>query len=191
VTLESASPGEVKSGGAGWAIVAGFAESPFGTCLIAEGPRGICHLSFVESTNRRDGATAITTDWPAALVVWNDAVAERVGAALFKRPTGAGEAESLRAFVRGTPFQVRVWRALLRIPKGTLVSYSRIAEAVCGRDAARAVGSAVGANRLAYLIPCHRVIRETGIVGDYRWGTERKRAMIAWENAPARIDQES
>ena len=81
----------------------------------------------------------------------------------------------------GTDFQVRVWRALLAIPQGSLASYSQVGAVVCGRSAARAVGSAVGKNRLAFLIPCHRVIRETGVIGDYRWGEDRKKAIAVWE----------
>ena len=89
----------------------------------------------------------------------------------------------MRAFVRGTAFQVRVWRALLEVKPGTLTSYGRLATAIAQPAAARAVGTAVGQNPLAYLIPCHRVIRETGVVGNYRWGPIRKRAMIAWESS--------
>jgi AraC family transcriptional regulator of adaptative response/methylated-DNA-[protein]-cysteine methyltransferase len=89
---------------------------------------------------------------------------------------------NLRALVKGTPFQVRVWRALLRVPSGTLVTYGNLAAAIGQPMAARAVGSAVGKNNLAYLIPCHRVIRKTGVIGDYRWGPSRKRAIVAWES---------
>jgi AraC family transcriptional regulator of adaptative response/methylated-DNA-[protein]-cysteine methyltransferase len=89
----------------------------------------------------------------------------------------------LRAFVQGTPFQLRVWRALVQIPAGQVTTYGRLAETVGNPSAARAVGSAVGANSIAYLIPCHRVIRETGVIGEYRWGETRKRALVAWENA--------
>ena len=89
----------------------------------------------------------------------------------------------LRAFVRGTPFQVRVWRALLQVPPGALTSYGRLAAAIGQPAAARAVGAAVGQNPLGYLIPCHRVIRGTGMIGNYHWGQIRKRVMIAWENS--------
>ena len=112
--------------------------------------------------------------WPSAKVTWDNAITQRLVYSVFDARTRAGERPPLRAFVRGTDFQVRVWRALLRIPYGALVSYGQIAENVCSHKAARAVGAAVGANRLAYLIPCHRVIRETGVFGEYRWGAERK-----------------
>lgn len=187
VTLEAASPGEVKSGGDGWTITAGFADSPFGHCLVGESPRGICHVNFVESRSRAAAASAIQGDWPSARLAWSDQQAARIVAPLFQPaspdPTSADPSREFRALVRGSEFQMRVWRALLKIPHGALVSYGDLAESIGHRSAARAVGSAVGANTLACLIPCHRVIRQTGVVGDYRWGTTRKKALIAWESS--------
>lgn len=173
VTLEAATPGEIKAGGAGWTLDAGFAETPFGLCAIATGPRGVCHLGFVEREDRQDIAAA----WPKAEIAWSDAAARRIAAQIFEK----GRGEGLRAFVRATPFQVRVWRALLKVPAGSVVSYGHLASAVGNPGAARAVGTAVGANPLAYLIPCHRVIRETGVIGQYRWGHERKCVMLGRE----------
>ena len=181
VSLEAASPGEFKSGGAGWTIIAGFADTPFGKCLIAESPRGICHLSFVPSKDRKQAAEVIGGDWPNARVDWDNSQAIRIAATVFAAPSERNVTAPLRAIVRGTEFQVRVWRALLAIPLGSLASYSQIADVVGRRSAARAVGSAVAQNRLGFLIPCHRVIRETGVIGDYRWGTSRKKAMMVWE----------
>jgi len=186
VSLEAASPGEWKSGGEGWTIVAGLADSPFGRCLIGESPRGICHLSFIESIDGGTELTALAADWPRARVQRDDGAAARLASRVFERPDRAGSRPALRAWVRGTPFQVRVWRALLALPPGTLVSYGRLAAALGKPTAARAVGTAVGHNPLAYLIPCHRVIRETGVIGDYRWGRTRKRAIVAWEGATQR-----
>jgi len=180
VNLEAASPGEVKTGGEGWTIRAGFAESPFGTCLVGESHRGTCHLSFVESKNRQTEAVAIEKDWPLARIDW-DIDATGVVDSIFAKPTDANNKSPLRVFVRGTEFQVRVWRALLQILRGSLTSYGSIAESLGDRAASRAVGSAVGQNWMAYLIPCHRVIRQTGILGDYRWGKTRKKAIVAWE----------
>jgi AraC family transcriptional regulator of adaptative response/methylated-DNA-[protein]-cysteine methyltransferase len=114
----------------------------------------------------------------------NNIAASQLANRIFHRKTVGNSPATLRAFVRGTPFQVRVWRALLQVQSGTLASYGGLAAAVNQPTAARAVGSAVGQNSLAYLIPCHRVIRETGVIGDYRWGQVRKRAILAWENAP-------
>lgn len=189
VSLEAASPGELKTGGAGWEIKAGFADSPFGKCLIAESPRGICNLAFAASADRTEALQTILGDWPNAEVRWDDSHAASVALRVFDRASKASTSASLKAIVKGTEFQVRVWRALLAVPQGALTSYGQIAKVIDRPSAARAVGSAVGANRLAFLIPCHRVVRETGIVGDYRWGTTRKKAILVWETCeqiPAR-----
>lgn len=183
VSLEAASPGEVKSGGEGWKITIGFADSPFGKCLVGESHRGICHLSFVESGDKV-ALDILKAQWPRARLQRDDTAASQLANRIFNRTTVGNSRAPLRAFVRGTPFQVRVWRALLQVQSGALVSYGGLAAAVNQPAAARAVGSAVGQNALAYLIPCHRVIRETGVIGDYRWGQVRKRAILAWENAP-------
>ncbi len=180
ISLEAASPGELKSGGQGWTIAAGLAESPFGQCLIGESPRGICYLAFVESEDGAEEFAALRADWPRAAVRRDDAVAARLGRRIFA-PGERAARSGLRAYVRGTAFQVKVWRALLQVEAGRLVSYGGLAAALDQPGAARAVGSAVGRNPLAYLIPCHRVIRETGVIGDYRWGAVRKRAMLARE----------
>jgi AraC family transcriptional regulator of adaptative response/methylated-DNA-[protein]-cysteine methyltransferase len=181
VTLDAASPGELKAGGRGWTLSAGTADSLFGRCLVAESPRGICHLSFIDGCEERAAWAALQASWPQARLARDDAAARRWIARIFERTAANGQAP-LRAFVRGTAFQVRVWRALIAVPPGTLVSYGRLAAALGQPSAARAVGSAVGQNALAYLIPCHRVIRETGVAGDYRWGIVRKRAMMVWES---------
>jgi AraC family transcriptional regulator of adaptative response/methylated-DNA-[protein]-cysteine methyltransferase len=181
VNLEAASPGEMKSGGASWMISFGFADSPFGKYLIAESPRGVCHLSFVE--NEKTSLTELQKNWPQAKVKRDDSTAEKMAGQIFRQHAGSETGAPLRAFVCGTPFQVRVWRALLQVQPGTLTSYGRLASAIDKPTAARAVGTAVGKNPLAYLIPCHRVIRETGVIGDYHWGAIRKRAMIAWEGS--------
>ncbi len=102
---------------------------------------------------------------------------------IFRQHAGSETGAPLRAFVCGTPFQVLVWRALLQVQPGALTSYGRLANSIGKPTASRAVGAAVGQNPLAYLIPCHRVIRETGVIGDYHWGSVRKRAMIAWEGS--------
>jgi AraC family transcriptional regulator of adaptative response/methylated-DNA-[protein]-cysteine methyltransferase len=184
VRLEAASPGEIKSGGAGWTISAGFGASPFGDVLIAQSPRGICHLSFVDG-GRKAAWKEMTQLWPNARWRRDDSTAGRFLGHLFDSSLNGARRRTLTAFVKGTPFQVRVWRALLRVPSGQLTTYGRLASAMGMPSAARAVGSAVGRNELSWLIPCHRVIRQTGVVGDYRWGKERKRLMIAWESARA------
>ena len=183
VNLEAASPGEMKSGGAHWTIHGGFAPSPFGNCLVAESPRGICHLSFVEPGKEASAWTELQQAWPRANFRRDKAAAANLVEKIFATPQKRDPNRPLRAFVRGSPFQVRVWRALLRIPSGSLTTYGRLATAMGCPAAARAVGTAVGSNPISYLIPCHRVIRETGILGNYRWGPDRKRAIVAWESA--------
>ncbi len=183
VSLEAASPGEIKAEGAGWTITASWFDSPFGPCLVAESPRGICHLEFVSSKNRTAASQSIAANWPNARIEWIVERGAQLAAILFGSRQPQAARGTIRAFVRGSQFQVRVWRALLQIPPGQLVSYQQIAASLGNPSAARAVGSAVAANPLAYLIPCHRVIRETGVLGNYRWDSTRKKAIIAWESA--------
>ena len=176
VTLEAASPGEIKTGGDGLRITYGFAETPFGDCLLAECDRGVCWIEFTDD----EDLSGIRGEWFGALLERDDGCADRLAASVF---SDGGERAGLKGFVRGSALQVQVWRALLRIPEGNLVSYGALAEAIGRPGAARAVGTAVGGNPLAYLIPCHRVIRGTGVVGDYRWGRSRKRAMLGREGS--------
>ncbi|MFA7343030.1 MAG: methylated-DNA--[protein]-cysteine S-methyltransferase [Terrimicrobiaceae bacterium] len=175
VTIEAASPGEVKSGGAGMRVEWGIAESPFGLCSLGWTGRGICHLAFC------DQATGLPDElrekWGGAAFLKNEKTAKRWVREIFAKKT----AGRIPAFVRGTAFQLNVWRALLRIPCGSVTTYSRIADETGHPGACRAVGAACGANPVAWLIPCHRVIRESGIVSGYRWGAERKRSMLAAE----------
>jgi AraC family transcriptional regulator of adaptative response/methylated-DNA-[protein]-cysteine methyltransferase len=179
VNLQAASPGEIKSGGAGWIIRAGFGSSPFGRCLVAQSPRGICHLSFVDG-NPKAAWEELKALWPNARWKRDDGGARALLKQIFARPSQS-RATRLTAHVKGTSFQIRVWRALLRISRGQLTTYGRVASAIGQSTAARAVGSAVGRNPIACLIPCHRVIRETAALGDYRWGALRKRAMLTRE----------
>ena len=179
VRLEAASPGEIKSGGRGWTIRWGFAESPFGVCLIASGQRGLLRLSFVDQPDDASALAILQTDWPAATLQRDPAHAASIVQTMFaaKPP----EAPSLRCVVRGTEFQVLVWRALLEVRPGQLTTYSQIARRIDRPAAVRAVGTAVGRNPIACLIPCHRVIRSTGVIGEYRWGSPRKRLLVATE----------
>jgi AraC family transcriptional regulator, regulatory protein of adaptative response / methylated-DNA-[protein]-cysteine methyltransferase len=180
VNLEAASPGEIKSGGAGWTIQAGFGDSPFGRCIIAQSHRGICYIFFVDE-DESAAWDEMTHYWPKANWVRSDKTASKLLQTIFHQPNSPAVPRRLTAFVKGTEFQVRVWRALLRIPSGSLTSYSRLASEIGQPTATRAVGSAVGANPIGWLIPCHRVIRETGAFGGYRGGLVRKRAMLSYE----------
>jgi AraC family transcriptional regulator of adaptative response/methylated-DNA-[protein]-cysteine methyltransferase len=174
----------MKNGGAGMKIDYGFAETPFGEALIAETTRGICHLSFVEGQGRNGGRDLLAAKWPNAKLHCADRRAEELADRIFARQPQNQSPPRLRAFVRGTPFQLRVWRALLSVPTGSLTTYGRLSAAINQPRAARAVGSAVGANPISFVIPCHRVIRETGALGNYGGGRIRKRAIIGWEIAP-------
>jgi AraC family transcriptional regulator of adaptative response/methylated-DNA-[protein]-cysteine methyltransferase len=184
VILAVARADEIQAGGAGMALHAGIAVSPFGHCLIGESARGICHLSFFDPGDRDKAIADMHAEWPRATVVWNDEAAASLSEILFERAPVVGPPVPWQVFVGGTPFQLCVWRALLRVPAGTLVSYGALAAAAGNPQAARATGTAVARNPIAFLIPCHRVIRETGAIGGYRWGAVRKRAMLAWEGAP-------
>ena len=185
VLLEAASPGEIKSGGKGWEIKAGFCDSPFGNCLIAEIPRGICKMAFYDQSTQSLAEDEISNAWPNATISWNDRHVKKIAKRIFlirKTKTNVQQS-SIRCFVKGTEFQVKVWRALLQIPAGKLTTYGNLANAIGNRNAFRAVGTAIGQNEIGYLIPCHRVIRKTGVVGDYRWGAMRKQAIVAGEIA--------
>jgi AraC family transcriptional regulator, regulatory protein of adaptative response / methylated-DNA-[protein]-cysteine methyltransferase len=182
VSVDAVSPGEFKNYGAGVDIGYGFHDSPFGACLVGATARGVCHLSFLDEDNARRRAAFLEefeSDWPRAAFRRDVPATGRLARQIFARGARRPQVGVLLA---GTPFRLKVWQALLEIPFGRVASYRDIARAVGAPDACRAVGSAVGANPVAYLIPCHRVIRETGVVGEYRWGRERKLAMLMWEN---------
>jgi len=182
VTLDAVTPGEFRENGSGLRISAGFHESPFGEALVATTERGVCGLSFHDGS-RRSALRDLAERWPQATIEERPRVtapiASRIFAALVVRdPEGL---VPLGLLVRGTNFQVKVWRALLQIPVGSVATYEDIATAIGTPNAVRAVGTAIGRNPVAFLIPCHRVIRTTGALGGYRWGLPRKRAMLAWE----------
>lgn len=181
VSCEAMTPGEIKAGGQGVEVGCGHAATPFGEALIGWTPRGICHLAFC-SGDRADGIARLGAQWPAAKLVVDDAEAARLAARIFpgRQPSGR-----LHLILRGTNFQIKVWEALIGVEPSQRISYSRLAAMAGVPQAQRAAGSALAANNIAYLIPCHRVIRESGDSGNYRWGPERKVAMLAWEAARA------
>ena len=178
VTLEAASPGEIKLGGRGLKISYDFGFSPFGECLVAMSPRGILHLAFV-TDNRQAAIEELRSEWPNASLEYQERSATGIIQQVFN--INNNQPSPLHAYVKGTKFQVRVWRALLQIAPGQLITYGQLATRIRHPRASRAVGTAVGKNPLACLIPCHRVIRGTGVIGHYRWGPGRKRTMIACE----------
>jgi len=180
VTLEAMSPGEMRAGGAGLKIRFGIHESPFGACLIAVSPRGICGLHFVE--NQAAAVALLRRDWPHAALAPDAGGTVSLARRIFD-PLAAQRMQPLALLVRGTNFQIQVWRALLRLPFGSIATYRSIAAQIGHPSAARAVGNAIGANPIAWLIPCHRVIRGSGTFGRYRWGENRKAAILGWEAA--------
>jgi AraC family transcriptional regulator of adaptative response/methylated-DNA-[protein]-cysteine methyltransferase len=183
VTLEGVTPGEFKAGGKGLEIAWGLAEGIFGWCTLGWTSRGLCHLGFLDQKVVEDVPEVLRRGWPAAGFVRNDEEAAAWCRRVFSPPTDKGE--PLRVYVRGSQFQVQVWRALLCIPEGRVATYGRIAEAVGRPRASRAVGTACGTNPVAWLIPCHRVIHGTGAVNGYRWGAAKKKALLVWEAARA------
>lgn len=182
VTLEAVTPGEFKNQGAGLEIVYGRHDTPFGECLLAATPRGICALNFLNGGGWEAAVEQLRRDWPAATLREDAQATAPLVAQVFAQEHNQ-QMQPLRLLVKGTNFQVQVWSALLRIPPGAVWTYGDIARAIDAPNAARAVGSAIGANPVAYLIPCHRVIRAGGLVRDYRWGATRKKAMLGWEAA--------
>lgn len=183
VTIDAVTPGEFQSGGEGIEIGTGFHATPFGEALLGVTDRGIVALAFTGVS--RDVAIAdLRKRWPAARITRDEDRTAPLADQVFggwRRDGALAALSPLRLLVKGTNWQIKVWQALLRIPAGHLASYEDVARVVCSRDAARAVGAAVAANPVAYVIPCHRVIRTTGALGGYHWGVERKRAMLAWE----------
>ena len=179
VAFEAVTPGEMRAGGRGLEIRFGFLDSAFGRALAGLTARGVCWLSFHAAGERRAALAELRAHWPEARMVED---AAGVGAALGPTLARGRAAPGLRLWVQGSNFRIKVWEALLRIPPGRLATYGDVARAVGRPGAERAVGGAVAANPVALLIPCHRVIRASGrfAVG-YRWGSARKRAMIAWE----------
>ncbi len=198
VNCTALTPGEIRSGGRGVVLGWGWADTPFGPALLAWTPRGLCHLAFSEPEEATHHETELRADWPQAQHQRNDeGAAQWAQRALATLQTGTESPSSasnsaplhtpphtpLPLLLRGTNFQIQVWQALLRVPVGTLASYSQLATAIGSPRAQRAVGSALAANRIALLIPCHRVIRESGDFGPYRWGPARKCALLGWEAA--------
>ncbi len=182
VSVEAMTPGEYKSHGRELELQYGFHVTPFGECLVAVTRRGICSLGFVDQENRVQAVGQLLETWQEASLVENPQASEKVVRQIFA-PSGALGQAPLKVLLRGTNFQIKVWEALLQIPEGAVVSYGALAETVGHPGAHRAVGTAVGHNPVAYLIPCHRVLRNNGGIGGYRWGTTRKRAMLAREAA--------
>ena len=181
VNLEAITPGEYRLKGPSLDIHYGLHDTPFGKALIAATPRGICRLAFFDD-QPDDLIKALGKAWPLADIRREDKKTRALIAPLFNHgQAGKAEGKPPSLFVKGTSFQIQVWRALLGIESGRLCSYQQLAQMINKPNAARAVGNAVGANPVAFIIPCHRIINASGIIGNYRWGKTRKRGMIVRE----------
>ena len=181
VSLEAVTPGEYKTQGSGLTIEYAVHETVFGSAFIAITPRGICNFSFPEESNAEQEIKDLVKRWPYAQLINNSKHTAEIIESMFALENDKDRPLSL--LVSGTNFQVSVWRALLDIPMGKVVSYSQVATSIGRPNSARAVGKAIGSNPIGFLIPCHRVIQQSGKLGGYHWGATRKHAIHLWEAA--------
>ena len=179
VSIEGVTPNEYKTFGQGLEIQYGFHQTPFGECFIAMTEKGICALSFVDETNKEQTFQTFMDKWQAAKLVLNTAHTEGGVHQIFD----PNFRDKIHVWIQGTNFQLKVWEALLKIPQGSVSTYQKIADSIQNPKAVRAVGTAIGSNPIAFLIPCHRVIKSTGVIGEYHWGSTRKKAILGWEMA--------
>ena len=179
ISIEGMTPGEYKNGGEQLQINYSFAESPFGNIIVASTSKGICHLAFADDETVAFGQ--LQNQFPKAQ--FKQVVDTIQQNALFVFTQDWKDLSKIKLHLKGTPFQIKVWETLLKIPLGDVSTYSLIAKEINNPNASRAVGTAVGDNPVAFLIPCHRVIKSTGAFGEYHWGSIRKTTMIGWEAA--------
>ncbi len=186
-TLEAVTPQEYKEKGSGIRINYGFHETPFGLALIGVTERGVCWLSFITAdADPNFQLLEMKEHWHNSVFHQDQQLTESFITKIFNRKDAEAQSK-LHVFVKGTNFQIKVWEALLKLPVGSLTTYNDIAVQIQNPQAMQAVGSAVGSNHIAYLIPCHRVIRKDGILGEYRWSPTRKKSMIGWEMAKVEL----
>jgi len=182
IKVEGMTPGEFKNGGEQLSINYSFAESPFGAVLVASTAKGICYMAFADE-GQTEAFTHLQRAFPnARFNLFLDRIQQN---AIFIFTQDWSKLDQIKLHLKGTPFQLKVWETLLKVPMGGLVTYGGLAGKLQSPNASRAVGSAVGDNPVAFLIPCHRVIRSTGQIGQYHWGTGRKNAIIGWEASKA------
>lgn len=179
INIEGMTPGEYKNGGEQLRINYSFAESPFGNIIVASTAKGICHLAFAD--DEKEALQQLQSQFPKA--EFRQVVDTIQQNALFIFTQDWKNLSKIKLHLKGTPFQIKVWEALLKIPMGDVSTYSSLASGIGNPNASRAVGTAIGDNPVAFLIPCHRVIRSTGEFGNYHWGSTRKTAMLGWEAA--------
>jgi len=182
VNIEAVTPNEFKTKGQGIEIEYGIHNTPFGECLIATTERGICSMNFIEN-NLDLLLSDLQYHWGNAGIKKNQQQTKVFAETIFDPKSKS----KLNLLVKGTKFQIKVWEALLKIPFGSVASYQTIANTIGNANSSRAVGTAIGSNPVAYIIPCHRVIRQEAIIGQYRWGSLRKTALIGWEKAKTEL----
>lgn len=184
VNIEGMTPAEYKNGGKDLIINYSFSESPFGNIIVASTEKGICYMAFVEE--KSNAFAILQSHFPKALFKLNfDAIQQN---ALYIFSHDWSKLSQIKLHLKGTDFQLKVWQTLLKIPLGQLTTYGTIATKIENPNASRAVGTAIGSNPVAFLIPCHRVIQSTGIFGGYMWGNVRKTAIIGWEGTKAQAN---
>ena len=184
VKIEGMSPADYKNGGKNLKINFSYSTSQFGNLIIASTDKGVCHLSFFDN-DKEDAFDTLKSEYPNAEFIETKDEPQRNALKIFESDQGA--INQIKLHLRGTEFQLKVWEALLKIPSASLVSYNLISELIHKPNSSRAVGNAIGRNPIAYIIPCHRVIRSTGKLGGYRWNTTRKTALIGWEQTKNQI----
>jgi AraC family transcriptional regulator of adaptative response/methylated-DNA-[protein]-cysteine methyltransferase len=184
VKIEGMTPGEYKNGGENLAIRYSYAESPFGNILVASTPKGICHVAFTD--DEKEAFDSLQKIFPNASYRQMVDLIQQNALHIFTHDWS--RLDQIKLHLKGTAFQIKVWETLLKIPAGRLASYGAIARQIQQPRASRAVGSAIGENPVAFLIPCHRVIQSTGSFGQFHWGSNRKTAMIGWEAAREQMD---
>jgi len=178
IKIEGMTPGEYKNGGEELRIRYNYSESPFGLLLIASTDKGLCYLAFADE-GRAEALRTLRLEFPNAHYEHAGDAQQTQALSIFSRDWS--QPADLKLHLKGTPFQIKVWETLLKVPMGDLTTYSELARQVNNPGAVRAVGTAVGQNPVAFLIPCHRVIRSDGQIGEYHWGSTRKNAIIGWE----------
>ena len=177
VNIEGMTPAEYKNGGENLLIQYSFSESPFGLLIIASTHKGICHLAFCN--DEAEGFSALQNKFPKARFEKAQNTPQQSAIRFFSGDWR--NLQQVKLHLKGTEFQLKVWEALLKIPLGAISTYGKVAAAIDSPKASRAVGTAIGDNPVAFLIPCHRVIQSTGAIGGYMWGPTRKRAILGWE----------
>lgn len=186
VKIEGVSPQQYKTQGKDLEIFYGYHASPFGMCFIAVSVKGICALKFIDEEKSRNEFELFSAQWKLAKLIHNPSYTQGYVHQIFSRHNAEGidpHQNSIQLLVKGTKFQIKVWEALVNIPFGSLASFQQVAQIIGQPNTERAVASAVAANTILYLIPCHRIITKDGMLGNYHYGKVRKLAMIGWEGA--------